>query len=142
MIPQKHCIAICDGVFKGQRRDCSECSDCLSKLAFSGGEDEMLNGLTSEANWELSANTAAFNFSNWISYRMRMNPAKPITGRAENMVTNVNFHPNANDIAMHPTTLKTAMSGKAMFAPRSSCNCVGSVDSRDVNEPAELPSAS
>lgn len=76
--------------------------------------------IASDANCELSANTAAFILSNCTSYLTRKNIAIIMIGKAANMATNVNFQPKENDIAIHPKIVNTDTSGKAIVGPNSS----------------------
>lgn len=71
--------------------------------------------MASDANCELLSNTAAFIFSNFTSYLTRINIARIISGKAENIATNVNFQPKAKATETHPMILNTEIRGNAIW---------------------------
>jgi hypothetical protein len=72
--------------------------------------------IASAANWELPEYTSAFRASNSSSYRIRMNAARKMQGRAANTVTRLSFQPKEKAIAMQPIVLQTEIIGKMPFS--------------------------
>lgn len=63
-------------------------------------------------------------------------------GIAPKNVTAASFQPNENEMATHPITLKMEISGNTPIGPSRSWICLGSIESRDINEPEEFSSRS
>src|SRR6478735_3409084 len=91
--------------------------------------------IDSDANFELSAKTSLFIFSNASSYLKRQYAETIIMGNTTQHETRASFHANANAMDIAPTTLKRATKTLAMFSPINSSSCLGSWPSRDVIVP-------
>jgi len=78
---------------------------------------------------------------NYISRKLIMGP-KPGERNRKLEKELLTFHPKTNAMITQPKRLNTAFIARAIFIPSSCCNCVGSLDTRAVNDPELFSSAS